>query len=57
MKNEQVLDILKTLDEEFNTKTFIEKLLFIDALNKGLQDIAEGRTMTLEEAKRRFKIN
>lgn len=55
MKKSKVIQTLEDLPEEFNTEELIEKLLFIEKVEKGLKDINEGKTIPMEEVKRRFE--
>jgi len=51
----QVLETLNSLPEEFNTEELIEKLLFIEKVEKARNEVEQGKTMLLEEAKHRFE--
>ncbi len=55
MKKHKVLETLDQLPEEFNLEELVEKLLFIEKVEKGIQDADQGRTMTLLEAKNKLK--
>ena len=55
MDMSKVIQTLDTLPEVFETESLIEKLLFIDKVEKGMKDVAEGRTLSLQEAKQRFE--
>jgi len=55
MKKSKVIETLDSLPEDFNTEELIERLIFIDKVEKGLQDLEEGRTISFEEAKERIK--
>ncbi len=55
MKKETVLSTLDTLADEFDTVNLIEKLLFIEKVEKGLKDIEAGKVVSLEEARLRFE--
>ena len=55
MNKTKVLETLNSLPEDFATEELIERLIFIDKVEKGLQDVEEGRTMTFDEAKKRFE--
>jgi len=54
MKKSKVIETLDSLPEDFNTEELIERLIFIDKVEKGLQDLEEGRTISFEEAKDRI---
>ena len=55
MNKAKVIATLNSLPEEFKTEELIEKLLFIEKVEKGLQDVAEGKTIPFEEMKKRFE--
>ena len=51
MRKEIVLETLKNMPEEFSAEELIERIIFIDKIEKGRQDIREGKTLTLEQVK------
>jgi predicted transcriptional regulator len=55
MDRSKVIQTLDTLPEVFETEALLEKLLFIDKVEKGMKDVAEGRTLSLQEVKQRFE--
>ncbi len=55
MRKSKVIETLESLPEEFNIEELVEKLVFVEKVEKGLQDIAEGKVLTLEEAKKRMR--
>ncbi len=55
MKKSKVIETLDSLPEDFNTEELIERLIFIDKVEKGLEDLEEGRTIPFEEVKERVK--
>jgi len=55
MKKSKVIETLDSLPEEFTTEELIDRLIFIDKVEKGLQEVEEGRTISLDEAKNRIK--
>ena len=57
MNRTKVIETLNSLPENFSTEELMEKLIFIDKVEKGLQDVEVGKTITLNEAKKRFKQN
>ena len=46
--------MLRSFGDEFDTEKFIEKLLFVDNVEKGLDDVREGKIINLHDAKRKF---
>jgi len=55
MNRTRVIETLDSLPEEFSTEELIEKLLFIEKVEKARKEVAQGKTMLLEDAKHRFK--
>lgn len=54
MKKTVVIETLTSFDDEFDTEKLIERLLFIEKVEKGLQDAKEGRVLDFGEAKQKF---
>lgn len=54
MKKTQVIETLDKLPNEFPTEELLEKLLFIDKVERGLKDAEAGKTIPLDEAKARM---
>ena len=54
MKKSQVLETLDELPNEFTTEEFIDKLLFIEKIEKGISDIDRNNTMSFDEVKDRL---
>ncbi len=55
MTKEMVLETLQQLPDEFESEELCERLILIDKINKGLKDVDEGRTISIEESKRRMQ--
>jgi hypothetical protein len=55
MNKNRVIETLESLPDEFETEALIEKLLFIEKVEKGMKDVSEGKTISLQEAKNRFE--
>jgi hypothetical protein len=54
MNKSKVLETLEKLPEEFSTEELIEKLLFIEKVEKGLKDVQEGKTIPLSEVREKM---
>ena len=54
MKKYKVIETLDHLPDEFNVEDLVEKLLFIEKVEKGIQDSENGKTMSLQEAKQKM---
>ena len=55
MKKYKVIETLDHLPDEFNVEDLVEKLLFIEKVEKGIQDSENGKTMSLQEAKQKME--
>lgn len=55
MKREKALETIKDFPSEFEVEELIEKLIFIDKVEKGLKQVKEGKTVSHEEAVRRLR--
>ncbi len=49
MKKSKVIETLDNLPEEF-----IDRIIFIDKIEKGLQDVENGKTYSLQEVKEKL---
>jgi hypothetical protein len=54
MKRDRVIETIKELPSEFDLDTIIERLIFIDKVEKGLQQVEEGGTISHAELKNRI---
>jgi hypothetical protein len=55
MKKDKVIEAVKELPQEFDLDELIERLIFIDKVEKGLQQLDKDKTKTHDEAKRIIK--
>ena len=53
MRRDRVIETIKELPNEFDLETVIERLIFIDKVEKGLKQAEEGKTISHEEVKNR----
>jgi hypothetical protein len=54
MKKHTVIETLDSFEDEFDAEKLIEKLLFIEKVEKGLTDVQEGRVHDYKEVKQKF---
>ncbi len=54
MKKSIVLETLSSLEEEFHTEELIEKILFIEKVEKGLDDVKHNRLQDFNDVRQRF---
>lgn len=55
MKKEAVKDILEKMPNEFEIEDLVEKLIFLQKVEIGLQESKEGKIVSLGEAKNSSK--
>ena len=53
MRRERVIETIKDLPNEFNLETLIERLIFIDKVEKGIKQTEEGKTISHAEVKQK----
>ncbi len=54
MKKSEVIKVLNDFPEYFVLEELVEKLLFIEEIEKGLTDSKNGKTMSLGEIRMSF---
>ncbi|MCB9291934.1 MAG: hypothetical protein H6559_02215 [Lewinellaceae bacterium] len=52
---EKVLETIRSLPDEFSLDELFERLILLEKVNAGLQEVEEGKVMSQEEAKQRMK--
>jgi predicted transcriptional regulator len=52
MKREKVIETINELPQEFELEDLMERLVFIDKVNKGLEQLKEGKTLTHDQVKK-----
>jgi len=55
MKRDKVLETVNDFPKEFDLEELMERLVFIDKVEKGLNQIEEGKTTPHEEVKAKMK--
>jgi hypothetical protein len=54
MKKTMVIETLASFEDEFDTEALIERLLFIEKVEKGIEDAKNGRVLDFKDAKQKF---
>ncbi|RYU90439.1 hypothetical protein EWM62_07215 [Mucilaginibacter terrigena] len=54
MKKDTVIEALGSFENEFDAEKLIQKLLFIEEVEKGLKDVKEGRVHNYDDVKEKF---
>lgn len=54
MKKNTVIAALDTFEDEFDTEKLIERLLFVEKVERGLKDVDEGKIYDYENVKQKF---
>jgi hypothetical protein len=55
MKKDKVIASLNELPDEFTIEELIQRMLFIEKVEKGIEQADKGKTIPLEEVKKQFK--
>lgn len=55
MKRDKVLETVKEFPQEFDLEELIERLVFVEKIEKGLQQIEEDKTIPHEQVKDMIK--
>ena len=50
----EAIELIKNLPDDVSTGSIMEELFFKQQIEKGLQDVAEGRVLTHEDLKERI---
>jgi len=53
-EKKEALDLIQKLPDEVTTDAIMEELYFKQQVDKGLQDLAQGRVLTHQELKERM---
>jgi hypothetical protein len=54
MKKNVVIEALDSFEDDFEMENLIEKLLFIEKVEKGLKDVEEGKLLDYNSIKQKF---
>lgn len=54
MKKNTVIETLNSFEDEFDAEKLIERLLFVEKVEKGLKDVEEGKVIDFNDVKQRF---
>jgi hypothetical protein len=55
MKRDKVIETVKELPQEFDLDELIERLVFVEKVEKGLEQIKEGKTVPHEQVREMTK--
>ncbi len=55
LSKKEVMSSLKDLPQEFPVDDVIDRLIVLNKMNKGRQEIKEGKGLTTEQAKKKLK--
>lgn len=55
MTKDKVLEAVREMPQEFDLEELIERLIFIDKVEKGIRQLDEGQTKTHDEVRRAVK--
>lgn len=51
MKRSKVIDTVNELPKEFELDTLLEKLIFVDKVEQGIEQLKKGKTISHEKVK------
>jgi len=55
MNREKLMETIKDMPQDFELEALMEKLVFIEKVEKGLEQLESGNTITHEQVKQRVK--
>ncbi len=55
MKREKVLETMKDFPQEFDLEKLIERLIFVEKIEKGLKQLEESKTIPHSDVKEKIK--
>ncbi len=55
MKKIEVIDTLKEMPDEFSADELIERILLLQKIDSGLQQVAEGKVLSEEQAEQKLE--
>ena len=55
MKRDKAIETVKEFPQEFELEDFIERLVFVEKVEKGLQQVQQGKTIPHEQVKEMTK--
>lgn len=55
MKKEKVLETVNEFPQEFDLDELIDRLVFIEKVERGLKQLDEGKTLTHEQVKAKVR--
>lgn len=55
MKRDKAIETVKEFPQEFELEDLIERLVFVEKVGKGLQQVQEGQTIPHEQVKEMTK--
>ena len=55
MTKDSVIEVVNKMPKDFDLDTLVQRLIFIEKVNEGLDQIDEGKGIPLEEVKQLIK--
>ncbi|MGN7988377.1 hypothetical protein ACTJKC_13600 [Pedobacter sp. 22226] len=55
MKKTEVIDTLKEMPDEFSADELIERILLLQKIDSGLQQVVEGKVLSEEQAEQKLE--
>ncbi|WP_293305894.1 hypothetical protein [Pedobacter sp. UBA5917] len=55
MKKTEIIDTLKEMPDEFSADELIERILLLQKIDSGLQQVTEGKILSEEQAEQKLE--
>ena len=55
MRRDKAIETMKEFPQEFELKELIERLVFVEKVEKGLQQVEQGKTVSHEKVRKMTK--
>lgn len=55
MKKEKVLETINSFPDEFTLDELVERLIILEIIDKGMQQVQEGKVVSSQEARKHFE--
>ena len=53
---EQIIEAIRTMPDDLDYDDVIEEMIYLSKVERGLRDAEEGRTISIDEAKKQFGV-
>ena len=53
---EQIIEAIRTMPDDLDYDDVIEEMIYLSKVERGLRDAEEGRTISIDDAKKQFGV-